>query len=92
MPVPTLSRPAREMSEVARLAAERATREKIDIEEAVREEINDRGCSPLSGIVGEAEAFFQSNELNRRAMFSASLRPIDRFRHSCNSTGSDAAR
>lgn len=41
-----------EMSEVARLAAKRVGDEKIDVEDAVREEINDRGCAPFSTILG----------------------------------------
>ncbi len=41
-----------EMSEVARLATERVGDEKIDVEDAVREEINDRGCAPFSTILG----------------------------------------
>lgn len=58
-----------EMSEVARLAADRARREKIDVEDAVREEINDRGCSPFSGIVGDSE-----DELIARIVRQASER------------------
>jgi len=41
-----------EMSEVARLAAARVGDEKIEVEDAVREEINDRGCAPFSTILG----------------------------------------
>jgi hypothetical protein len=43
-----------EISEVARLAAERVVPEHCDLEDAVREEINDRGCAPFSTILGPA--------------------------------------
>lgn len=34
------------------MATERVGDEKIDVEDAVREEINDRGCAPFSTILG----------------------------------------
>jgi hypothetical protein len=68
-----------EMSEVAKAAAKRVAEEKIDVEDAVREEINDRGCAPFSTILGpDRDALIAEIVRDAREQLSKSGRRDDR--------------